>query len=212
MARATAAVTLAVLLVGAALALVAMREVAWKPAELPVLGQVPAFSLIDQEGAKFTDQRLKGRVWAASFFYTSCPGPCPVLVEKLAELRRRVSPEHLAVVSFSVDPDTDTAEVLRAYAREHGITTSQSWWLATGLREEVLALIRNGFLSAVSREEPAEGAATSQNGPIMHSTRVLLIDGDRRIRGVYSSDESEALSRLEDDATHLRSHRSSKRD
>lgn len=209
---ATVAASLALLLVGVALALLAMREILWKPVELPVLGQVPAFSLFDQDGAKFNARRLQGRAWVASFFYTSCPGPCPVLVETLAGLRRRITPEDLAIVSFSVDPDTDTVEVLRTYALEHGIAASRSWWLATGPRNDLLMLIRNGLLSAVSREAPADGIESPGTGPILHSTRVLLIDGDNRIRGTYSSDDAGELTRLEEDARQLPSRPSSKQD
>lgn len=199
----------ALLSVGIVLALIAGQEAACKSVTLPDIGQVPAFSLLDHEGADFSEQRLRGRVWLASFLYTSCPGPCPVLVARLADLRRRVAPEALAMVSFSVDPDTDTVEVLRAYASAHGIEASRSWWLATGPREEILTLIRNGFLSAVSQEAEDTNSAS---GPILHSTRLLLIDGDGRIRGTYSSDDSEDLTRLEEDAKTLSSHSPSKRD
>jgi len=198
-------------LLGVALALLAMRELWWKPAELPVLGQLPAFSLIDHEGAQFDQQRVRGRVWVASFIYTSCQGPCPLLVERLAQLRRRVAPQQLAIVSFSVDPDTDTVEVLRAYAKAHGIEASQSWWIATGPREQVLGLIRNGFASAVEREEPNDGAEPTASGAILHSTRLMLIDTDGRIRGTYASADPGEIIRLEAEAKDLPSLPSSSR-
>ncbi len=206
---ASAAASFALLLVGVALAMLAMHEMFWKPDDLPVLGQVPPFSLLDQDGATLSEQRLSGRPWVASFIYTSCQGPCPILVEKLALLRRRVAQQSLAIVSFSVDPDTDTVEVLRAYAKAHRVSSSQSWWLATGRREDVLTLIQKGFLSAVGRETSIAGAAT---GPLLHSTRFILIDGQGRIRGAYASDDPADLARLEEEAEDLPSPPAPKRD
>lgn len=210
--RATTAAAVAWVVVGVIVVALAVATMLRKPPELPVLGQVPSFSLLDQEGATFPSERLAGRVWVANFLYTSCPGPCPVMVEKLAQLRRRIDPGDLAIVSFSVDPDTDTVDILGDYARDHAIAASQSWWLATGSRQQVLDVIEKGFLVTVSREDGGEGPPEAASGPIIHTTRLMLVDGDGRIRGAYSSEDAEDLARLEEDAKRLASLPSPRRD
>lgn len=209
--RRRTATAVAWLLVVATLAAIAVAMMLRRPPALAVLGQVPPFSLLDQQGQEFSSSSLAGRVWVANFLYTSCPGPCPVMVEKLAQLRERVSPEDLAIVSFSVDPDIDTVDVTRDYASDHRIKASQSWWLLTGPRQQVLELIQKGFSSAVMREDAAEGSADSASGPIIHSTGLVLVDGEGQIRGTYSSEDAADLDRLEEDAKSLPSHPSSKR-
>lgn len=55
-----------------------------KVKELPVIGQIPAFDLIDQDGEQFTLDDLKGNVWLADFIFTTCAGPCPIMTERMS--------------------------------------------------------------------------------------------------------------------------------
>src|SRR5690242_14128084 len=47
------------------------------PPPLPVLGQLPAFSLTAEDGRPFGSAELKGYVWMAGFIFTRCPTICP---------------------------------------------------------------------------------------------------------------------------------------
>ncbi len=159
----------------------------------PVLGQVPEFHLVGDDGGAFNSAALAGKSWLASFLFTSCPGPCPRLVEKLKTLRTKIPASDLAFVSFSVDPVTDTPAVLAQYKRDHGIAASAAWTFVTGPEEPVLELVRRGFLIGVDRAVDPSG----ENGAVMHGVRVALIDGDRRIRGFYDTESADDLVRLE---------------
>jgi protein SCO1/2 len=160
--------------------------------EPPVLGQVPEFHLVGDDGKPFGSESLAGRNWLASFLFTSCPGPCPKLVERLKSLRAGIPPGDLAFVSFSVDPSTDTPAVLTGYRKERGIAADSAWTFVTGPEDQVLALVRRGFLVAVEKT----GDPSSEEGAVIHGTRVGLIDGQRRIRGYYDTDLPEDLERL----------------
>lgn len=169
---------------------------------LPVMGTVPSFSLIDQSGESFSWQQLRGRVWLASFIYTTCPGPCPLIVQRIAEVDRRLSHDpRVTIVSFSVDPEADTPKVLAAYARNHGISAPH-WRLLTGDSEQLYALIRKGFLLGVERTQDAE-AARPDEGLVMHSTRLVLIDAQMQVRGYYDSDDALAMRKLAEDTSRL---------
>jgi len=171
-------------------------------AALPVLGQVPAFEHIDENGKPFGARQLEGKVWVASFLYTTCPGPCPILVRKLQRFGDRFANRRdFHMVSFSVDPATDTPKVLRAYTEAHGIDT-QRWSLLTGSPDAVIATIRKGFYldaspSAQAARKPGLEAASPQldplHGPVIHSLRVVLVDRKGRIRGFYDSNDPAAL-------------------
>ena len=167
---------------------------------LPVLTVVPSFSLVDQTGAAFHSHELGGRVWIASFIYTSCPGPCPRVVQRLAEVQRQLGAEpDLSVVSFSVDPAADTPDVLAAYARTHSIDAAR-WKLVTGSENDVLQLVRRGFLEAIEKND-TETRATE--GAVVHSLHLVLVDRSMRVRGYYDSTDPAAMKRLVEDTRRL---------
>ena len=160
----------------------------------------------------FTARQLDGKVWVASFLYTSCPGPCPVLVETLKRLAARFAAQpDFRMVSFSVDPDTDTPNVLRAYTQAHGIDTRR-WSFLTGSPDALIATIRKGFYLDASPSAKLVGkpglrdASTyvhSLHGPVIHSLRVVLVDRQGRIRGFYDSTDPAALGDLRDAVSQL---------
>ncbi len=72
--------------------------------ELPVYGQVPEFQLISQTGQTFDRRQLDGKIWAADFIYTHCPGPCPRMSSQLQRVQTAVAElPNVRLVSFSVD-------------------------------------------------------------------------------------------------------------
>src|SRR6185295_13308646 len=79
-------------------------------------GTVPAFQLINQDGQAFGSAQLAGKIWIADFVYTTCPGPCPMISSRMSELQKPLEKTDVHLVSFTVDPEKDTPEVLRAYA------------------------------------------------------------------------------------------------
>ncbi len=166
---------------------------------LPVLGRVPGFRLVADDGSAFDAASLRGRPWLASFLFTSCPGPCPRLVERLKSLRGEIPAERLAFVSFTVDPGTDTPPVLAEYKRTRGIGADDAWTFVTGPSAEVLALVQKGFLTGV---EP--GGSPETEGAVVHGTRVALVDGEGGIRGFYSTEDDEDLASLRRDVATLR--------
>lgn len=85
-----------------------------------MLTQVPNFSLTRESGETFSSaESLRGHVWIANFIFTTCPSICPTLTSQMGNLERRTRGSDVRFVSFSVDPETDTPEVLSRYARAH---------------------------------------------------------------------------------------------
>jgi protein SCO1/2 len=154
--------------------------------------EVPAFSLTERSGRKVGLDNLKGSVWVANFIYTTCPGPCPMMTARLAGLIKELPVrDDLKYVSFSVDPEHDTPEVLARFADRYG-ADADHWLFLTGSREEIHALSTQGFKLSLAAATQPGGA----DGPIVHATRFALVDRDGRIRGYYDGLNSEALGRL----------------
>jgi protein SCO1 len=171
------------------------------PAPPPVLSALPDFSLVNRDGATVTRGDLAGEVWIADFIFTRCPGPCPLMTRRLAELGPRLPPG-VRRVSFTVDPDHDTPEVLEGYAV--GFSAPASWLFLTGPRQEIWDLAAGGFKLAVADaaamvDAPsveAEADEAAAQGPILHSTRFVLVDGRGRLRGYYDGFDPAELDRL----------------
>ena len=169
--------------------------------ELPILGQVPAFSLTERSGETVSLTDLKGAPWVANFVFTSCASPCPMLSARMADVQRET--QQLAgvrLVSFSVDPETDTPEILAAYAKAFG-ADPERWLFLTGEKQAIYDLIVKGFklgldFGAGSPDEPGPGIIT-------HSTRFALIDADGQIRGYYHGTDDDLLEAILPDLERL---------
>jgi len=169
----------------------------------PVIAAVPSFHLVDQTGNAYGSDDLRGKVWIASFIYSTCPGPCPRVVERMGHVRDQIGDEiDLRLVSFSVDPQTDTPEVLAEYGKQHDIDP-QRWHLLTGPVDDVVTLIRKGFMLALQRSDAPEAAKLATDGPVIHSTRLVLVDRSGRIRGYYETNDPDDMTRLVADARTL---------
>jgi protein SCO1 len=158
-------------------------------------GVLPAFELVNQDAQPFGSAQLTGRIWIADFIFTSCPGPCPIISSRMSELQKPLEKTDIRLVSFTVDPEKDTPDVLRGYA-EKLHAQSKRWDFLTGSRAAIYALARDGFKLAVS-----DGG--DEAGMPVHSTRVVLVDRRGTIRGYYDALAPDAVTKLLADANHL---------
>ncbi len=165
--------------------------------ELDRLGPAPNFTLISQDAKPFSRDELLGTVWIADFMYTRCQGLCPILAQRMATIQEQLTGTRgWKLVSFSVDPEYDTPEVLRAYAAEHGAET-RDWTFLTGEKQTVRNLVTQGFHLAV------EEGAGDEKEPTLHSQRIVLVDARGQIRGYYDALDQDAMTKLVTDARGL---------
>lgn len=154
---------------------------------LPVIAQLPDFALTERSGKTVTLDDLKGKVWIADFIFTSCGGPCPIMTSRLGDFMETVKQRnipHVAAVSFTVDPETDTPDVLREYATMK-LADDYDWLFLTGDKKDIFNLSVKGFM------------LTAQDGDdshaVNHSPRFVLVDQKGRIRGYYEVVTSEEI-------------------
>ena len=155
----------------------------------PLYG-LPDFTLIDQTGKGFGTEQLRGKIWIANFIFTSCPTMCPELTTKMQRVKHRVRGMGDAVhlVSFSVDPERDTPEVLARYAVRYGASPTK-WSFLTGDLSLVEGAVVSGFKMTMDRGEDTNVF------DITHGQRFVLVDPDMKIRGFYETDKA-GLDRL----------------
>ena len=161
---------------------------------LPVYYDAPAFSLTDQDGKPFTRDDLKGRVWVADFIFTTCPGACPKMTMKMSGLQKAVPARDVHFVSFTVDPERDTPEVLKRYGQGYDADPNR-WHFLTGEKAKLFETAAGLKLTA---------APAGQFGPeIVHAEKFLLVDASGRVRGIYNSGDDQELKKLAADAALL---------
>jgi protein SCO1/2 len=161
-------------------------------APLPMLWPVPSFRLVDEEGQIRTSESLRGSVWIADFIFTSCRSVCPVLSAKMVQLQRAIGDPRLRFVSFSVDPQRDTPQALRAYATRWA-PDERRWTLLATTRES-LAELTKGMKTFV--EQQVDPDAT------IHTSQFYLIDAHGQVRGLYGAD-GDSFAELAPDARTL---------
>lgn len=171
------------------------RDSVDSPDGLNQYGSVPDFSLTERNGSAVSLAQLRGKVWIADFIYTTCTDTCPLQTAMMAKLQQQYFDKpDVQFVSFTVDPERDTPQVLTRYADKHQADATR-WYFLTGQRDRIMRLIQQGFHLAVV----AAPVDTEPGGTIPHSPRFVLVDKEARIRGYYDSRELEAFVRLKND-------------
>jgi protein SCO1/2 len=144
---------------------------------------VPPFTLTERNGRTVSNTDLLGKIWVADFIYTTCPGPCPLVSASMAKLQQAVAADpQVQLVTFTVDPETDTPAVLSDYADKLGASKTR-WWFLTGSKKSIYDVVRNGFMLPV--EDNSGKPAEPGQYKVTHSTQVALVDADGVIEGYF---------------------------
>jgi protein SCO1/2 len=144
------------------------------------------FTLTGPEGETIEASQLKGKPLLLFFGFTNCPDICPTTLTRLSVLIKQLGPnaDDIQVLLVSVDPERDTAEVMKRYTASFG-----PWLLGLTGEEEDLARLRKAYgVYASMRSSDSEGIN------IMHSTAVFAFDAQGRALLLISDlNDSEAV-------------------
>ena len=147
----------------------------FNPPKLAVIGEVPHFEFINQNGETITNDFYKNKVYVVEFFFTTCPTICPKMNENMVKIQNEFYGNlDFGIASFSINPTHDTPEILKEYAKLHGATL-KNWNFLTGDREKIYELANNGFTLYAGENSEAEGG-------FEHSGMFALVDKDGNIR------------------------------
>ena len=153
--------------------------------KLPVYGQVADFSLTNQNGRVFTLGDLRGKIWIADIIFTTCSGPCPTMTREMKDLQDALPPgSEPKLVSLTTFPDTDTPPVLKAYAEKFGADFKR-WSFLTGSKSQIFELANDSLKLSAQEKRPEE--RESANDLFIHSTYLVLVDRQCRLRGVFQT-------------------------
>ena len=143
--------------------------------ELDVLGNVPSFSLIDQNNKKITNEDYKGKVFVVEFFFSSCPSICPRMNQNMLKLQDAFYGNlDFGIASITIDPENDTSEQLKQHAKDLGVK-HPNWHFLTGDYNYIMNLANKGFNIYAGKNKNVSGG-------FEHSGLFALIDKEGKIR------------------------------
>ncbi len=153
---------------------------------------LPDFNFTDQNNKDFGKKDLEGKLYIVDFFFTKCGNPtlCPKMSSELMRVQ-----EHFAkipsvqIISFTVDPENDTPEVLKDYGKKYSANATQ-WHFLTGDKKKIYQLAYSGFKINAGEE----GNAITPE--FMHASKFILVDKQHRIRGYYDGTERESVDKM----------------
>jgi cytochrome oxidase Cu insertion factor (SCO1/SenC/PrrC family) len=138
------------------------------------------FELTERSGKPFRSADMRGRVWVASYFFTTCPGQCLRLNANLQLLSNEPDLKDVTFVSITCDPDNDTIEALRAYA-DRFKADPERWLFCRGDLEYVQRIAKGMkiFLSLKGHQDVA-----------------IVIDKQGKIRGMFDATSQSQCQRM----------------
>ena len=161
-----------------------------------VFHSIPDFAFTNQDGNTVTQDTFNDKIYIADFFFTSCPTICPVMKSQMLRVYEKyIDIDEVLILSHTIDPKHDTVEVLADFADRLRVS-SNKWHFVTGNQERIYDIGQNSYM-VTSREDPDEP------GGFLHSGAFLLIDKQRRIRGIYDGTKEDKVDQLLEDIDKL---------
>ncbi len=158
---------------------------------------IDTFQLTNQLGHTITKDSLNGYIYVANFFFTTCPGICPKMLNNLQILQDSFAfNKQIKLVSFTVMPWVDSVKKLHDYGEVHNIHPSK-WHLLTGNKDRIYTLGRKSYFAE-------KGLGLQKDSTeFLHTESMLLIDKKGRIRGIYNATQKTDVARITEDIATL---------
>ncbi|MEQ9263343.1 MAG: SCO family protein [Owenweeksia sp.] len=160
--------------------------------------RVLSFELVNQNGDTINQEHLKGKIYTADFFFTTCPGICKDMAAQKRRLQEvyRNDPDFM-MISHTVTPEVDSVPVMQEYAKLQGAIPGK-WELLTGDKPQIYKLARQSYFAIF--DEGGNG----DESDFIHTENFVLIDPSKRIRGFYDGTSKEDVDRLIEDISILK--------
>lgn len=150
---------------------------------------IQSFAFINQYRDTVSEKTINNKIFVADFFFATCQSICPKMSSQLVHVQDAFKDDKdVLILSHTVNPSNDTVEVLNGYAQTYGAIKNK-WHLLTGNKKAIYDMARYSYLvNALEDDGSAEG--------FLHSELFVLVDAQKRIRGMYDGTDSVAVVKL----------------
>lgn len=154
---------------------------------------IQEFSFTDQTGKSYGSKDLKDKIYVAEYFFTTCGTICPKMNAEMQRVQEAFKGnDRFKIVSFTVDPETDSVAQMKNYADGH-LADPKQWHFLTGNKKDLYKLARRSFFVLKPAEALNQGDVGSD---FIHTNFFVLVDTQKRIRGYYDGTNSEEVNKL----------------
>lgn len=154
---------------------------------LTAMKAAPEFQLQDLDGKTVTSESMNGKVRLVYFFYSYCPDVCLPTSFLLSQVQDELKKKDLLgnkaeIISITVDPVRDTAEVLKAFGNRFESKPIPGGWTFLRGEEAKVHKLAEDFGIMVIKEK---------DGNFSHSNAILLVDPKGQLRNYYDGSNPE---------------------
>jgi protein SCO1/2 len=159
--------------------------------------KIGEFSFTNQDEKNIGLKDVKGKVFVAEYFFTTCQTICPRMNDQMQRVQAAFKEEtNFRILSFTVNPEVDTVEQMKRYAQEHNAITGK-WHFLTGEKTKLYEAARKYFFLLKKSEVENQGDVGSD---FIHTNNFVLIDKEQRIRGYYDGTNPKEVDKMINDA------------
>jgi protein SCO1 len=150
---------------------------------------IPAFQFLNQDSTTVTNKDFDGKIYVADFFFTSCTAICPMMHRNMLNVYHEFegNPE-VKFISHSIDSKYDLPYRLKKYSEKLGIEGTQ-WEFVHGPSEKIYGIAEKAYLTSVGEDSEAAGG-------YVHQGWFVLVDKDKRIRGMYEGTDEKQVEQM----------------
>ncbi|MDZ4668478.1 MAG: SCO family protein [bacterium] len=165
------------------------RQIVGKTTIDTVYSTVPNFSFINQNGDSVTQKTTEGKIYVADFFFTTCPTICPIMKKQMIRVYQKIKGDpSFMLLSHTIDPDHDTVALLKDFCERLG-SDGKQWMFLTGNRDQIYEMAEKGYYATAMPD-------STEPGGYIHSGGFILVDAQRRVRGIYNGTEEKEVDQL----------------
>jgi protein SCO1 len=161
--------------------------------KIPPISTVQSFSFLDQDGKTISNEDVKGKVYVATFFFTTCTSVCPRLNNNLKPVNAEFKNEpNFLILSFTCDPSRDSVSKLKWYADSVLKVNTSNWIFLTGNKDSLYAMARHSYMIDDPKNEVQNGETD-----FLHTQLIALVNKKGEVVKIYDGLKPSEISQMQ---------------
>ena len=159
---------------------------------------VRPFAFTTQDGKAFTEKEVRGKVYVAEYFFTTCKGICPKMNNNMRLVYDKLKEEmDFLILSHTCDPETDSVPQMKKYADSMAVDTKK-WVFLTGRKDSLYNTARISY----TIDDPANNLKSIEDD-FLHTQFWALVDRNGNVKKIYDGLKQSEVKELIKDAEKL---------
>ena len=159
---------------------------------------VRPFAFTTQDGKAFTEKEVRGKVYVAEYFFTTCKGICPKMNNNMRLVYDKLKEEEdFLILSHTCDPETDSVPQMKKYADSMAVDTKK-WVFLTGRKDSLYNTARISY----TIDDPANNLKSIEDD-FLHTQFWALVDRNGNVKKIYDGLKQSEVKELIKDAEKL---------